>query len=198
MAKKTEGRPSARNRLLAASDELFYNEGIHTVGVDRVIEKADVAKGSLYYNFAGGKDELIETYLFNRHQIWMQTVQAGVNQVDDPQAKILAVFDVLGDLFAKPDYRGCAFMNATAEAKAGSPEDLAAAKFRTWVHELFLGLAQAADADDAEELAEQLVVLYDGATTTSQMDKTTKPASTARRMAGLVLGASASLEAAHS
>ena len=198
MAKKTEGRPSARNRLLAASDELFYNEGIHTVGIDRVIEKADVAKGSLYYNFAGGKDELIEAYLFNRHQIWMQTVQAGVDRVHDPQGKILAVFDVLGDLFAKPDYRGCAFMNATAEAKAGSPEDLAASTFRAWVHTLFLDLAQAAGAEDAQDLADQLVVLYDGATTTSQMDKTVKPASTARRMAALVLGATAFLEAARS
>jgi AcrR family transcriptional regulator len=190
MAKKSEGRPSARERLLAASDELFYNEGIHTVGIDRVIEKADVAKGSLYYNFGGGKDELIEAYLFNRHQIWMQTVQAGIDEVDDPQAKILAVFDVLGQLFAKPDYRGCAFMNATAEAKEGSPEDLAAAKFRAWVHGLFIDLARAAGAEDAQELADQLVILYDGATTTSQMDKTAKPASTARRMAALVLGAS--------
>lgn len=189
MVKKTEGRPSARDRLLAASDELFYNEGIHTVGIDRVIEKADVAKGSLYYIF-GGKDQLIEAYLFNRHHVWMETVQAGVDKVDDPQAKILAVFDVLGDLFARPDYRGCAFMNATAEAKEGSPEDLAATKFRTWVHELFLDLASDAGAKDARDLADQLVVLYDGATTTSQMDKTAKPAATARRMASLVLSAS--------
>jgi AcrR family transcriptional regulator len=196
MAKKTEGRPSARDRLLAASDELFYNEGIHTVGIDRVIEKADVAKGSLYYNFGGGKDELIEAYLFNRHQVWMATVQAGVDRVDDPRAQILAVFDVLGELFAKPDYRGCAFMNATAEAKEGSPEDLAATKFRSWVHELFLNLARNAGADDAADLADQLVVLYDGATTTSQMDKTAAPAATARRMAGLVLAASSFAEAA--
>jgi AcrR family transcriptional regulator len=197
MAKKTEGRPSARDRLLAASDELFYNEGVHTVGIDRVIEKADVAKGSLYYNFGGGKDELIEVYLFNRHQLWMQTVQAGIDRVDDPQAKILAVFEVLGDLFSKPDYRGCAFMNATAEAKEGSPEDLAATKFRAWIHGLFLELATAAGAEDAKELSDQLVILYDGATTTSQMDKTATPASTARRMAALVLAASAFLEDVH-
>ncbi|MDQ1549655.1 MAG: hypothetical protein QOD27_1313 [Microbacteriaceae bacterium] len=191
----TEGRPSARDRLLAASDELFYNEGIHTVGIDRVIEKADVAKGSLYYIF-GGKDQLIEAYLFNRHQVWMRTIQAGIDKVDGPQAKILAVFDVLGELFARPDYRGCAFMNATAEAKEGSPEDLAAAKFRTWVHGLFLDLARNAGAEDATDLAEQLVVLYDGATTTSQMDKTARPALTARRMAGLVLAASSFAEVA--
>jgi hypothetical protein len=52
-----------------------YNEGIDTVGIERVIEKADVAKGSLYYIF-GGKDQLIEAYLCNRHALWMRTVQA--------------------------------------------------------------------------------------------------------------------------
>src|SRR6195952_5641920 len=162
-------KPSARERLLAASDELFYNEGIHTVGIDRVIEKAGVAKGSLYYIF-GGKDQLIEAYLFNRHAAWMQTVQRGLDAVDDPQAKILAVFDQLDILFTQPDFRGCAFMNATAEALPGSPEDLAATKFRGWIHELFGELAVAAGATEPTILADQLVVLYDGANTTAQMD----------------------------
>jgi hypothetical protein len=119
----------------------------------------------------------------------MQTVQTGVDAVADPQGKILAVFDVLGDLFGRPDYRGCAFMNAAAEAKPGSPEDKAAAKFRAWVHELFFDLATNAGAPDPRDLADQLVVLYDGATTASQMDKTVAPAGTARRMAALVLAA---------
>ncbi|UFS57552.1 TetR/AcrR family transcriptional regulator [Subtercola endophyticus] len=179
---------SARDRLLAASDELFYTEGIHTVGIDRVIEKAGVAKGSLYYIF-GGKDQLIEAYLFNRHQAWMHTVQQGLDAVDEPQAKILAVFDQLGTLFAQPDFRGCAFMNATAEALPGSPEDRAATKFRGWIHELFGELAGAAGATDPKALADQLVVLYDGANTTAQMDKTAAPARTAKTMAQLVLTA---------
>jgi AcrR family transcriptional regulator len=179
---------SARDRLLAASDELFYNEGIHTVGIDRVIAKAGVAKGSLYYIF-GGKDQLIEAYLFNRHQAWMQTIQEGLDAVEDPREKILAVFDQLGILFSKPDFRGCAFTNAAAEAMPGSPEDLAAAKFRTWIHDLFQGLATSAGATDARTISDQLVVLYDGANTTAQMDKTAAPAATAKKLAQLVIGA---------
>ena len=62
MAVKNAARPSARERLLAAADELFYEEGVHTVGIDRVIEHAGVAKGSLYNTF-GSKDELIRAYL---------------------------------------------------------------------------------------------------------------------------------------
>ena len=68
MAVKEAGpaRASARERLLAAANELFYNEGVHTVGIDRVIEQAGVAKASLYNTF-GSKDELIRAYLESRH-----------------------------------------------------------------------------------------------------------------------------------
>ncbi|THG30269.1 TetR/AcrR family transcriptional regulator [Naasia lichenicola] len=178
---------SARERLLAASDELFYSEGIHTVGIDRVLEKANVAKGSLYYNFAGGKDELVETYLANRHGVWKDTVERGISAQADPVRRILAVFDTLGELFSRPDFRGCAFMNAAAEARPDSVEMLAAERFRSWIHELFGELTSALDTREPDRLALQLVVLYDGATTTAQMDHTAAAAAVSREMAELLL-----------
>ena len=74
MATKTAERPSARERLLAAADELFYRDGVHSTGIDAVIEKAGVAKGSLYYIF-GGKDELVAAYLRGRHERFRQRVE---------------------------------------------------------------------------------------------------------------------------
>jgi AcrR family transcriptional regulator len=62
MVTRTAKRPSARERLLTAGDELFNRDGVHSTGIDAVIEKAGVAKGSLYYIF-GGKDELVAAYL---------------------------------------------------------------------------------------------------------------------------------------
>jgi AcrR family transcriptional regulator len=180
-------RGSARQRLLAASDELFYSEGIHVVGIDRLLERAHVAKGSLYYNFAGGKDELVETYLVNRHGVWSDTVERGIAAHTEPRARILAVFDTLGDLFSRQDFRGCAFLNATAEARPDSVEKQAADRFRTWVHALFGRLAAETDAADPGLLARRLVVLYDGATTTAQMDGTADAAAIARDMAELLL-----------
>jgi AcrR family transcriptional regulator len=59
---QTEQRGSARERLLAAADELFYEQGIHTVGIDRIIDRADVAKATLYSTF-GNKDGLVRAYL---------------------------------------------------------------------------------------------------------------------------------------
>src|ERR1700758_473782 len=104
MATKTARRPSARERLLAASDELFYRDGVHSTGIDSVIEKAGVAKGSLYYIF-GGKDELVAAYLRGRHEAWRQGVEEAQAGIDDPADKILALFDALADYVALPEFR---------------------------------------------------------------------------------------------
>jgi AcrR family transcriptional regulator len=186
MTRPQQRHRTAKQRILEAADELFYNEGIHTVGIDRVIAHAGVAKGSLYYSFTG-KDDLITEYLTNRHGKWADLVTAGINAHTDPRERILAVYDVLGTLFARPDYRGCAFMNATAEAAPDSVEAQAGSAFRTWVHTLFLDLAAATAAADPQQLADTLVLLYDGAVATAQMDKTPEPARTARRTAELIL-----------
>jgi AcrR family transcriptional regulator len=178
--------PSPRQRLLAAADELFYNEGIHTVGIDRIIEAAGVAKGSLYYNF-GGKDDLVREYLLGRHATWSADVDRAVSAAPTPEDKVLAVYDVLGILFARPDFRGCSFMNAVAEGQPGSAEVLAAANFRAWVHELFDGLVGNLPVKDRAVLVKQLIVLYDGAVANAQMDSTAEPAKTARNLAQLLI-----------
>jgi AcrR family transcriptional regulator len=186
VTKPEQRRRTAKQRLLDAADDLFYSEGIHTVGIDRVIAHAGVAKGSLYYSFTG-KDELVHDYLTHRHARWAERVTAGIEAHADPHGRILAVYDVLGTLFAQPDYRGCAFMNATAEAAPDSVEARAATTFRAWVHNLFLDLATDADTGDPQQLADTLVLLYDGAVATAQMDKTPEAARTARRTAELIL-----------
>jgi AcrR family transcriptional regulator len=186
VTKPEQRRRTAKQRLLEAADDLFYNEGIHTVGIDRVIARAGVAKGSLYYSFTG-KDDLVRDYLTHRHGRWAERVTAGIEAHTDPRARILAVYDVLGSLFAQPDYHGCAFMNATAEATPDSVEAHAATTFRAWVHGLFRNLATDTGADDPKQLAQTLVLLYDGAVTTAQMDKAPEAAHTARRTAELIL-----------
>src|ERR1700761_9298718 len=129
MATKTAERPSARERLLAAADELFYRDGVHSTGIDAVIEKAGVAKGSLYYIF-GGKDELVAAYLRGRMERWRQLVEAAQAGADHPDAKILAVFDAIADYVSLPGYRGCPFHNAAAEAPTGEAQQLALKEYR--------------------------------------------------------------------
>src|SRR4051794_12868607 len=98
---------SARERLLAAASELFYAEGIHTVGIDRVIERAGVAKASLYNTF-GSKDELIRAYLQDRHRRTEGRLTAAMEKVSTPREKVLAIFTSQQAYFEASNFRGCA------------------------------------------------------------------------------------------
>ena len=189
MATKTAKLPSARERLLAASNELFYRNGVHSTGIDAVIEKAGVAKGSLYYIF-GGKDELVAAYLRGRLQAWRQSVEAAQAGADDPEQKILAVFDAIADYVSRPEFRGCPFVNAAAEAPAGEAQGLAIKEYRHWVRESFLGLAADTGVADPGALSDALIVLYDGALATAEVASTARTAAlTAKRIARLTIAA---------
>jgi AcrR family transcriptional regulator len=178
----------ARERLLDTADRLFYAEGVHAVGIDRVLEQSGVAKGSLYYNF-GGKDDLVRAYLQNRHAKWAARIDEGLAGAATAADKILAVFDVLGALFAVAGFRGCAFINAAAEAPAGSAEELAVGDFRTWLHDLFAALVAEGGYRDAVRLTAQLVILYDGANIAAQLDHNLAAAEAARDAAAGLLNA---------
>jgi AcrR family transcriptional regulator len=189
MASQTAKRPSPRERLLAASDELFYRDGVHSTGIDAVIEKAGVAKGSLYYIF-GGKDELVAAYLRGRLENWRQRVEAAQAGTHDPDAKIFAFFDAIADYVSLPEYRGCPFHNAAAEAPAGEAQKLAITEYRTWSRRSFLQLAADTGVADSESLAQALIVLYDGALATAGAPENARTtALTAKRIARLTLAA---------
>ena len=189
MPEQTAKRPSPRERLLAASDELFYRDGVHSTGIDAVIEKAGVAKGSLYYIF-GGKDELVAAYLRGRLQKWRQQVEAAQAGADDPDQKILAVFDAIADYVSLPEYRGCPFHNAAAEVPAGEAQQMAIKEYRTWLRQSFVQLAAETGVSDSEALADALIVLYDGAlATTGTAEPARNAAMTAKRIARLTLAA---------
>jgi AcrR family transcriptional regulator len=181
----TEGTP--RERLLAAANELFYREGVHTVGIDRVIERAGVAKATLYSTF-GSKDELIAAYLEARHNAMRERLRRAIDRRRSPRARLLAAFDVQADLAADESYRGCAFANATAESH-GSSADAAVARYRAWVRATFAELAADAGARDPATLARQLHLLWDGASASARMDHDPASARAAKSAASMLLDA---------
>src|ERR1700734_1992757 len=105
----SQDRRPARERLLAAADELFYEEGFNLGGIDRVIERAGVAKASLY-NCFGSKEELIRTYLQQRHESRQVRLHNWLTRYATPRDKILGIFDYMAETVTKPDFRGCAFV----------------------------------------------------------------------------------------
>lgn len=181
-------RGSARQRLLSAASELFYSEGVNTVGIDRVIEYAGVAKASLYDCF-GSKEELIRAYLQARLVVRQGRLGDRLARYATPREKILGVFDDMAEVMARPDYRGCPFVRASAEAKPGSAAKEVCCESRAWTRALFTGLARDAGAADPESLGRQLQMLYDGAAVAAEADGNRDAAATARAMAVLALDA---------
>jgi AcrR family transcriptional regulator len=154
---------SARDRLLVAANDLFYDEGVHTVGIDRVIERAGVAKASLYSTF-GSKDELVRAYLAARATARQGRIAKRIARFDTPREQILAVFDLMGEIVIEPKFRGCAFVNASAEGPKGpSKVRQVCADSRGWLRTLLTKLAREAGAEDAELVGRRLALLYDGA-----------------------------------
>jgi len=188
MSTPTKRGPSARQRLLDAASELFYREGTQTVGVDRIIEHAGVAKASLYNTF-GSKEELVKAYLEARHEGTTERLEAAVAAHTDPVDRLLAVFDAQGKMFAQPGFNGCAFISASAEAPAGGLVEQAADDYRGDIRALFTRLARAAGARDPATLGHQLHLIYDGAGISARMDHDPSAAVAARAAAATLLDA---------
>jgi AcrR family transcriptional regulator len=168
-AAETTPRVSAHDKLLAAANELFYTEGIHTVGVDRIIEHAGVSRASFYNNF-DSKEHLIHTYLLGRHDRTTGHLSRAIESAQDGRGKVLAVFDAQAEQLRQPGFNGCAFVAASTEAPEGGLIDHDAEEFRTWIRTMFTQLAEKAGAPDPQKLGEQLHVLYDGAALAVRMD----------------------------
>lgn len=186
MSVMTKALGSARERLLTAADRLFYAEGIHTVGIDRLISEAGVAKGSLFYNFTG-KDELVTAYLAGRQEDRRERIARHQQGVTDPVERILAMFDALEESALSPTYNGCPFANAFAEAAPDSVEAHAVKTFRTWLAGTFLDLTREAGFASPEDVSRRLGVLYDGAISASQLDAHPDSVRLAREMAATVM-----------
>ena len=179
---------SPRERLLAAADELFYEEGVNTVGIDRIIERAGVAKASLYDAF-GSKEELVRSYLTARHEARQARLTTKLARYKTARDKLLGIFDVLDESAADSTYRGCAFVRASAEAQAGSSVRTVSSETRAWFRSLLAGLAREAKAKQPDQLAEQLMMLYDGASVAAYMDGNKGAAMAARKVALMMVDA---------
>ncbi|MCW2849482.1 MAG: regulatory protein TetR [Marmoricola sp.] len=179
-------KPSARERLLESANELFYREGVQSVGIDRVIEHAGVAKASLYNTF-GSKEELVHAYLLGRQATTTARITAAIEARSTPRAQLLAVFDSQAESQRRPGFRGCAFAAASAESKPGGLVEQATQGYRTWLRELFVDLATLAGAHDPALLGRQLQLLYDGAASAGNLDHDPAAALSARAAAEALL-----------
>ncbi|MEE6177640.1 TetR/AcrR family transcriptional regulator [Mycobacterium sp. 050134] len=156
---------SARERILSAAYELFSRRGIRAVGTDEVIERAGVAKATLYRHFAT-KNDLVLAVLERREQVWThglieeQSRQRGAT----PEEQLLAIFDVMHDWFQLRDgFEGCSFINVLLELGADHPAGQACITHIEHVRDIVRRRAAAAGLTDVEEFASSWHILMKGA-----------------------------------
>lgn len=181
-------RGSARERLLDAASELFYRHGIRAVGIDTVIERAGVAKMSLYNHFSS-KDELVAAYLERREQRWSEFFDGELRRVGGaPADRVLAVFDILASWLERECPRGCAFVNAEAElADPQHPAQVVIEADKARLRDRLVELVAATGAADPVPVAEQLFLLLEGVLVTSGTGRVRDPAAVAKRAAERLL-----------
>lgn len=160
----TQGVPSAaRTRLLTTAIGLFYAEGIHSVGVDRIVAEAKVTRATFYRHFPG-KDDLILAYLREVHRMDRAGVDAAVAAHPSPAENLSAIAGAIAQNIASPGFRGCAFLNAAAEYPgADHPIHQEVIAHRQWFLETLTTLMAQVHAETADPAARHFVMLRDGA-----------------------------------
>ena len=160
-ARSAAGTPA--ERLLATATELFAAHGIRAVGIDRILAEAGVAKASLYSAF-GSKDGLVTAYLERLDERDRARWAAAVAEVTDPVVRLLTFFDLAAASAPIRNFRGCQYLNAATEFPGQDLPMLAPVRaHRVWVREVMVAALREAGCPSADEVAQRVQVIYDGA-----------------------------------
>ncbi|MDG4787752.1 TetR/AcrR family transcriptional regulator [Micromonospora sp. WMMD1102] len=157
-------RPSeARRRLLSTASRIFYAEGIHSVGVDRIIAEAEVTRATFYRHFPS-KEDLVLTYLQGVDAAIRAQVNGAVSGDLPAGDTVRAVAASIAEGIRSPGFRGCAFLNAVAEyPDPESPVRQLVLSHRQWFHDTMHTLLARVHKSEAEAAAQHFVMLRDGA-----------------------------------
>lgn len=177
---------TAKRRILDASDELFYENGIRAVGMDAIRDASGVSLKRLYRLYPA-KDRLAEAMLRRRAGAFREALVAHAAGHGSPREQILAVFDFLHDWFSEPDYRGCPFINAFGEGHRGGVMNSVADQKRE-LERVLDDLVAAAGGP--RTLGRQLLILANGAMVTAAILDSPDAALQAKATARALLDAS--------
>jgi AcrR family transcriptional regulator len=193
LSARAAAKGDAKNAVLDTAERLFYAEGYRAVGVDRVIAESGVAKATFYRHFPS-KDELLLAVLEARDaRLSEELERRAVERTRSAGERPLALFDALADWMSEPTFRGCAFLNSMIEvADPAHPVHAAAHRHKSNLARLFRRFLAEAGIAQAEELAEQLVLLLDGAIVTSLREGGSGAALRARVIARLLVQSASS------
>ena len=159
---------SVREKILLTAHDLFYSTGFRATGVDTLIKEAKVTKVTFYRHFPS-KSLLILAYLNYRHEIWINWFESTLRRhLGEGEMPADAISATLYEWFISPEFHGCAFINASAEAKSEDIESEIKAICRSHKCEtkkIIASLTKIAD----ERIVNEVMLLIDGAIIHAQM-----------------------------
>ena len=156
---------SGRDRILDAAYGLFSQSGVRAIGVDTITTEADVAKMTLYRNFAS-KNDLALAFLTLREERWTKgwMLAEARRRGESPVEQLLAIFAVFAEWFDREDFEGCAFVTSLLEFDdSDDPVRQACVEHLANIRAFVCGLAEAAGVGDPERFAAQWHILMKGA-----------------------------------
>ena len=158
-----QAKPGARDRILTAAYELFSQRGIRDVGVDEVIERAGVAKASLYRHFSS-KDDLVVAFLDLREERWtVGWVEAEARRRGGtPEEQLLAIFGLFDEWFHRDDFEACSFINVLLEMGPAHPAGKASVQHLANIRSIVSKLAEEAGLREPDSFARSWHILMKG------------------------------------
>lgn len=168
LTKSTDKKIAAREKILITAHDLFYSSGFRATGIDKIIQQAKVTKVTFYRHYPS-KSALIIAYLNYRHEIWIDWFHSTLrNKREDNKAPSLALSETFNEWFSHESFRGCAFINATAEAEAEDIKEEIKSICRNHKHETRAIIMSLFDIKEYQ-LADNIITLIDGAIIHAQM-----------------------------
>jgi AcrR family transcriptional regulator len=176
---------------LGTAAQLFYEHGFHAVGVDLIIERAGVAKTTLYRHF-NSKDDLIVAYLEDANSRFWVWFDASADPTAEPRQRLIGLFDAVEQLATSPACLGCTFQATASEfPEPDHPGHATALAHKQAVRARLHDLAHDAGAADASGLADALLLLMDGAFAGARMYRQSSPAQQVAAAARVLIDAHA-------
>ncbi|WP_428389426.1 TetR/AcrR family transcriptional regulator [Mucisphaera sp.] len=180
-------KKSKRDHILETAQKLFANQGYQRTSVDQIIAAAEVAKMTVYNHFPT-KADLVTAVVRRRDQALIEYLTTKAAAADTPREKLLALFDALEAFVKTNPSEGCTFLNVIAEyASADEEPRQAAANHKASCHKYIQHLATQARAADPQALADQLMLLIDGALSNARRLNNHKPSATAKQAAAILI-----------
>lgn len=180
-------RNDLHEHIITSAGNLFYSQGYNSTGINEIISKCDIAKATLYSHFKS-KEDICIAYLNQRHKIFMDDLKSYVEERKESRARLLAIFDLLRDMYLEEDFQGCWSIKTLGELSPRQTNILGVIQKHKKELLLFLGevvgnnISNLSKAE-TEKISSGLYLLYESAVTESHLFKNDWPIFMAKSIA---------------